>query len=782
MTQGIDNRDDGPVPAETVPTEAPLPPAPGTATPASEALRAAEDKVRHERLVALKAEKASGHRPPGVAHGRWLGDFLDQGTDTGLLPGEEKLLAAVARGEGCDLGQHERGIGWWNALNLAARDPEILAEIARRMAPEVSTIEGGAPHRHAIAELLIAETARWAKGHHKLAGIDAERLAKEPTWLAPIRDEVAARLQRELYWRSLDRDDDTVRIRGAFLRFLALGGDGDAPVHEKGLELQAAVVKGAFDVRGCRDVGPLWLAHCWFEFEPVFHDAKIAVLSLQGSRVPGLKGDRAEVSGAVFLSDGFTAVGKVRLLGARVGGTLVCIDGTFHNAGGHALDCDQAQITGGVFLSGGFTAEGEVRLLGAAIGGGLWFDGGTFRNAGGKSLSCDGAKITGAMFLRNGFTAEGEVRLVGTEIGGDLACIGGTFRNPGDDALALEGTRIDGTLWLGPGAGAQTPAIIRGSLNLQGAHANQVVDNPDFWPGGAEGAPIDETDTGGKPTGRKLTAVIALDGFTYDRFSGGSPTDAATRLRWLQRQPEDHRITDFRPQPYEQLVKVLREMGHEYDARKVAKARQDAERVARWHRNWPQKPLRALGAQAERFFLGVLAGYGYGSKRLIAMLLGLWLAGGVVYDAAERQGLMAPSNPIVFNDPKLRAACGGEGKRWTACPALPKEHTAFGAWFYSADVVTPIISFGLERDWAPIYSPPCAVDAQKCSAALPEGSVVEPYGSAWGWMLDALPARLRPWLPQPHALLWLVYWLQIVLGWGLSALLVAVLSGVMKKD
>ncbi|MEZ5817574.1 MAG: hypothetical protein R3D44_10860 [Hyphomicrobiaceae bacterium] len=313
---------------------------------------------------------------------------------------------------------------------------------------------------------------------------------------------------------------------------------------------------------------------------------------------------------------------------------------------------------------------------------------------------------------------------------------------------------------------------LRSSTAPQGTHAHEVIDHPDFWPGGANSPLIDERNKNGQPTGRKLTAAIYLDGFTYDRLVGQGKYDAETRLRWLARQPDHHRIADFRPQPYEQLVKVLREMGHERDARIIAKARQDAERKARWHRNWPQQPFRAIGAQLERFFLGVLAGYGYGSKRLIGLLLLIWLLGGIVYDAAERQGLMAPTNPIVFNDPKLKEPCGGLGQRWTACDKLPKEHTAFGPWFYSADVVTPIVSFGLERDWAPVYSPPCGMEPEKCSATLPQGSVLR---------LDNAKVLALPWT-FPHGFLWWVYWLQVVLGWFFSALLVAVLSGVMKKD
>ncbi len=652
---------------------------------AAKRIRAAEDAAQRARLIALKAQKAAGKRPPGLAHGRWLGDFLDQDTETGLLPAEEKLLAAVGRGEVCDLRNRGRWFDFRMSLDEAKSDDALLAEIAQRLAaadtsadptedaeanPIAETTTAAPVARHEIAEVLIAETARWAQTHHKLAGITTERLVKEPALLAPVRGEVADRLQREIGWRSVDPEDRACRVRGPFLRFLALGGDADVPVHEKGVLLRGAFVTGDFDLQGCLGVCALGLHDCWFEVALVIAHAGIAVLSLQGSRVPGLQGDRADITGGVFLSGGFTAEGEVRLLGAKIGGQLNCIGGAFRNAGGIALDGDGAEITGDVFLSGGFTAEGEVRLLGAKIGGDLACIGGTFVNA------------------------------VAQEGGGG----NGAARTNAGVALNLVAAKIDGTLWLGPSANDKMTAVINGWLNLQGAHAHQVVDHPDFWPGGANSALIDGQKKDGKPTGRKLVAAIALDGFTYDQLVGQGKYDAETRLRWLARQPENHRIADFRPQPYEQLVKVLREMGHERDARIIAKARQDAERTARWHRNWPQKPFRAIGAQLERFFLGALAGYGYGSKRLIGMLLIIWLAGGLVYDAAERQGLMAPTSPIVFNDPKLTEACGGLGKRWTACEALPKEHTAFGEWFYSADVVTPIVSFDGARLGADLFA------------------------------------------------------------------------------
>src|SRR4029077_7125716 len=58
---------------------------------------------------------------------------------------------------------------------------------------------------------------------------------------------------------------------------------------------------------------------------------------------------------------------------------------------------------------------------------------------------------------------------------------------------------------------------------------------------------------------------LFLDGFRYERFYEEAPFEADTRKKWLSLQPRDK----FRPQPYEQLAAVLRQMGHEPEARQV---------------------------------------------------------------------------------------------------------------------------------------------------------------------------------------------------------------------
>ncbi len=496
----------------------------------------------------------------------------------------------------------------------------------------------------------------------------------------------------------------------------------------------------------------------------------------------------AEITGDVFLRDAFEAKGRVNLSEAKIGGYLVCTHGKFRNrtdnGEGTALYGYGAEIKGHVVLNGAFEAEGQVSLWQAKIGGNLNCWDGKFRNRtdDGKGNAIDGydIEIMGNVLLHGAFEAQGEVWFAKAKISGDFVANEGTFNNavlaPLDTqndrrpqaatALNLNRANINGVLRTAPpdAPNTQYPKI-HGSVDLQGAYAHQLIDHPEAWPG-ENGTPwITAKD------GRRLLCTIALDGFTYDRIEGRT-YDAKTRKAWLKRQPSAHRLKDFRLQPYEQLVSVLRRMGHDRDARAIAKARQGQERLARLSRSWPG--MRVLISRPrfllslcwaglvflfEWIFFGCVAGYGYGKKRLIIMLIALWLAGAYVYMQAAEQGLMAPASPVVFTNKTLVAACKNN---WTTCQALPKEHTAFDPYLYSADVMLPIIAFGVETDWDPIY-------AKTATAELPHGSILQLQIMNWSWQV-------------PHWGLRFFYWLQIVIGWSLSALLVAVLSGIMKKE
>jgi hypothetical protein len=86
-----------------------------------------------------------------------------------------------------------------------------------------------------------------------------------PDLLLPIFSELRKRYASEsAYWRHVDPADPEIHVRAGFLRFLALGGDEGAPVHEKGVQLKGAYVDGEFDLTFCDKVVPIDFENCFF--------------------------------------------------------------------------------------------------------------------------------------------------------------------------------------------------------------------------------------------------------------------------------------------------------------------------------------------------------------------------------------------------------------------------------------------------------------------------------------------------------------------------------------
>ena len=251
------------------------------------------------------------------------------------------------------------------------------------------------------------------------------------------------------------------------------------------------------------------------------------------------------------------------------------------------LFADRLTTAGSVFLRYGFEAAGTVRLLGAKIGGNLECDGGKFlgKNKDGNALYADWLITTGSVFLRHGFEAAGAVRLLGAKIGADLDCVGGKFMGQGT-AFHLQGAKVTGAfIW------RDLPERPKGLVYLGTAEVGTLVDDPKCWPEGR----------------------VMLDGFCYGRIAAG-PTDYESRRDWLERQPETHLTIEFKPQPFEQLAKVLREMGHVEDAKRIAILKRRYQRRAVFQREWSGNFVSKLLGAAQRFaswLNDVLFGYGY---------------------------------------------------------------------------------------------------------------------------------------------------------------------------
>ena len=480
---------------------------------------------------------------------------------------------------------------------------------------------------------------------------------------------------------------DDRRLRAGIIYALCLGSNDEWPVHAKGVRVRGARIAGRLDFEDAILECSLALADCFIEQEMVLLGAEGRSLNLAGSLVRNIRADRFKTSGGVFLRNGFRAKGEVRLLGADIGGNLDCSNGSFENADGNALFADRLKTAGDVFLRDNFSAKGEVRLLGADIGGDLDCSNGSFENADGKALSADRLKTAGDVFLRDNFSAKGEVRLLGADIGGDLSCVGGHFSNPGSDALSAERAIISGVFFLGEFA-----SPVEGTINLAHAEAGVLADDEAGWP-----AP----------------GNLVLDGFVYGAIAGKAPTAAAKRLDWLKRQPAG----DFRPQPYVQLAKILREMGHERDAREVSIARQEA---------WIGSGDLGWRGRIWHRFLGLTIGHGYKPWKVLWFFLGIVILGSAVFGLAEYAGLMVPAKERVYLDARY--------------PELPPEYPRFQPHLYSLDVFLPIVDLHQESFWLP------------------------KAGTGWGWAVMAY------------------LWLHILLGWVLTTVAVAGLTGLVRRD
>ena len=212
----------------------------------------------------------------------------------------------------------------------------------------------------------------------------------------------------------------------------------------------------------------------------------------------------------------------------------------------------------------------------------------------------------------------------------------------------------------------------------------------------------------------------------------------------------------------EAATKVLREMGHDADAREVGVAYEDqlreADRIgqitdARQAKNiFPV--LRRQCSRGLHWLFGFLAGYGYRPIRLFMSLVGVWLFCALVYWwlALPPYNALGPTAPLVFQNAAY-AACTEENKgNWMLCKSLPAEYTTFSPLAYSLDILLPLVDLGQEKHWGPLIPTP------------ERHFVVELFSFS--------PAHWVRWLN----------WFEILYGWIASLLFVAIVSGISRRS
>lgn len=89
-------------------------------------------------------------------------------------------------------------------------------------------------------------------------------------------------------------------VRASFLRFLALGGDEQAPIHEKGILLHGAWVEGELDLESATLPHNLLLHNCHLSNILMLHSNIRGSVGFPGCHVSGFAADGIVCSGGIF--------------------------------------------------------------------------------------------------------------------------------------------------------------------------------------------------------------------------------------------------------------------------------------------------------------------------------------------------------------------------------------------------------------------------------------------------------------------------------------------------
>lgn len=173
-----------------------------------------------------------------------------------------------------------------------------------------------------------------------------------------------------------------------------------------------------------------------------------------------------------------------------------------------------------------------------------------------ERLLLDQIEVSGNIILSYGFSTLHPVSVRGAKIKRQLGCSGGEFKGY-PVAINLEAAKIEEAFFWRRIVG------LWGVVDLTNASVGILADDPDSWP-------------------RK--GDLRLAGFTYGALSSNTDYSYYNRLGWLNRQFSPHLNEDFRPQPFEQLIFVLKKSGRENESKNIAIEKLHYQRNANFNR------------------------------------------------------------------------------------------------------------------------------------------------------------------------------------------------------
>ena len=493
-------------------------------------------------------------------------------------------------------------------------------------------------------------------------------------------------------------------VRAKLLRLLIMGGTPACGLHTSGIWLIGAYVTGPLDLRFVKTRGRLALTYCRLSEVPQLEQSEISQLTLSYSHVPGLSARGVQVEGHILLRN-LTSNSTVDVAGSKIGGQLVCsdavLDGGKDEEGSQktalyaqGVEVKQSQILNNLIATGTVDVSG-AKIVGQLVCNDAVLDGGKGAKGDQRDALFAAGVDAGESFLLNTLTTTGRVYLAGAKIGGQLDCEGASFDGGKDangsqqDALNAQGMNVAGSFSF---RGLKT---VTGQVYLAAAHVGNLADDAASWPMGP-----------GDPY---------LNGFTYDRIGGSSPLTLSARSDWLAKGSRFN--GDFLPQPSTHFARVLRDMGHATEARRVLTER-DRVLFAESHKanlialtaartgNGSDVGKSCLRYHLLRFwdwFSFVASGYGHAPQRaLFVSFLAIGI-GAILFFTAWHAGVMVPNSAIILTSPDwfaaMKTTTNAPSHAWIKLPSATHYET-FYSLPYALDVFVPFVSLGQEQAWA----------------------------------------------------------------------------------
>ncbi len=347
---------------------------------------------------------------------------------------------------------------------------------------------------------------------------------------------------------------------------------------------------------------------------------------------------------------------------------------------------DSSTVNGDVVMLGGDYSE--VSLFRTEITGSLDFS--EAHLTGDMPLSAVEAFIHGDALFHEGFTTDGVLDFRLAHIGSALSLKGARFVGSNRSGLDAGRARIDGGLYWDDIT--LTPNTI---LDLDGTHAGVLWDDAKSWPAAGN---------------------LNLDGFVYDDIAGG-PDTAGARLRWIGRQ-----APGYRPQPYSQLARVLRDRGSDIGAVDVMIAKNNDRR---------RNAGLSIGERVWSWILDVTIGYGYKPLRAVWWIAAFVGVGAILFQWGYQTRAITPIEE-------------GAYQVFVDTGEPPPYYPPFSALVYALDNFLPIVDLHQGNYWRPNPR----------------------HGATWA------SGRLLRWY----------LWLHILAGWVITPLLAAGLSGLLRGE